>query len=89
MKKILLFSIAIMFCGLTAKAQWNQSLTGQSSLIDGISVVNDNVVWVKDVLNSKISITTDGGLTWVNKALPTAMAGKVGGFSAVNATTAY
>lgn len=78
-----------MLCGLTAKAQWSQTLTGQGSLINAISVVNDNVVWIKDQLNTKISITTDGGATWVNKALPTAMSGKVGGFSAVNATTAY
>lgn len=78
-----------MLIGLTTKAQWNQILTGQGSLINGISVVNDNVVWVKDQLNTSISITTDGGATWVTKPFPVAMKGKVGGFSAVSSTTAY
>jgi|GEM_PF-2192417 len=89
MKKILLLSIAFMLCGLTIKAQWNQSLTGQSSLISGLSVVNNDVVWAKDQLNSKFSISTDGGQSWITKNLPLSMVGKVGSFSAVSATTAF
>lgn len=71
------------------KAQWGQTLIGQSSLINGISVVNDNVVWVKDQKDNSFSITINGGESWVTKNLPIEMSGNVGGFSALSATTAF
>ena len=79
-----------MLFGTSTKAQWNQYLTGQESLFRDISVVNDNVIWIKDQNGVHFSITTNGGKIWVTKEFPVDISTNApGGLSAVNETTAY
>lgn len=90
MKKLLFILIALMLFGTSTKAQWNQYLTGQESLIRDISVVNDNDIWIKDQNGVQFSITTDGGNSWVTKQFPADMTTNMpGGIYAISATTAY
>ena len=91
-KNLFLF-ISFVFSFLfvsTASAQWTQKLTEQTSLINNISVVNDNIIWISDQNGQSVSISTDGGVTWTKNDLPAVMTeGGTGGFCAVSATTAY
>ena len=95
MKKILFLLIALMLFGTSMKAQWNLYLTGQTSFIDEISVVNENVIWVTDMNATSFSITTDGGTSWQTKNFPPEIissrsnAGGNGNISGINATTAF
>jgi len=76
MKKFFTILAACMLMSLSMKAQWIQTLTGQKSvsgqsdLIDAISVVNDNVIWIQDQSGNEFSITLDGGKTWTTKGFP-------------------
>ena len=70
MKKFYPILITCMLLALPLKAQWKQTLTGQSSLMDAISVVNDSVIWIKDQNGDKFSITLNGGRTWTTKSFP-------------------
>lgn len=75
---------------MAVHAQWKQSLTGQASLVRNISVVNDDIVWVKDQTGVSVSITLDGGKNWTTKNFSAELtAAGTGGLCAVNATTAY
>lgn len=84
-----------MLFGTTMKAQWNQYLTGQTSLIDEISVVNENIIWITDQNSTALSISTDGGNSWETKNFPaeiissTVNGSPVGNISAVNGSTAF
>jgi hypothetical protein len=95
MKKLLFVLIALMLFGTSMKAQWNQYLTGQTSFIDEMSVVNDNVIWVTDMNATSFSITTDGGTSWQTKNFPPEIIssrssnGSNGNICGVNATTAF
>jgi len=90
MKKIILCLSFLCSITINVHAQWKQSLSGQSGLIDNISVVNDNVVWVKDQTCDSVSITINGGIDWVTKKLtPEMIAGGTGGLCAVSSTTAF
>jgi len=77
------------------KAQWNQYLTGQTSFIDEISVVNENVIWFTDENATAFSISTDGGTSWQNKDYPYEIIssrtsnGSNGNICGVNATSAF
>lgn len=74
----------------TASAQWTQKLTEQSSLINNISVVDNNIIWITDQDDKAVSISTDAGVSWTKNDLPAVMTeGGTGGISAVSATTAY
>jgi len=76
MNKFFTILTACMLMALSMKAQWIQTLTGQKSvsgqsdLIDAISVVNDNVIWIQDQSGNEFSITLDGGKTWTTKGFP-------------------
>jgi|GEM_PF-931589 len=91
--KSLFFFTGFVFAFLlvpTASAQWTQKLTEQSSLINNISVVGNNIIWMSDQNGEAVSISTDGGVNWTKNDLPTEMVnGESGGFCAVSATTAY
>jgi len=90
MKKIILCLTFLFSLTIYIHAQWKQSLSGQSGLIDNISVVNDNVVWIKDISGDSVSITINGGIDWVTKKLtPEMIAGGTGALCAVSSTTAY
>ncbi len=83
------FGVSFLFAPAVS-AQWTQKLTEQSSLINNISVVDNNTIWISDQNNDAVSISTDGGATWTKNDLPAVMVdGGTGGFSAVSATTAY
>jgi photosystem II stability/assembly factor-like uncharacterized protein len=74
----------------TASAQWTQKLTEQTSLINNISVVDNNIIWISDQDRKAVSISTDGGVSWTKNDLPAVMIeGSTGGICAVSATTAY
>lgn len=47
----------------TASAQWTQKLTEQSSLINNISVVDNNIIWITDQDDKAVSISTDAGVS--------------------------
>jgi hypothetical protein len=77
MKKILCFSIALLFLAIFAKAQtWTQqntNFTGTAIGVDEISVVDANTVWVKGFNGSgtgakirAFSKTTNGGTLWTS-----------------------
>jgi len=70
------------------RAKWSPSKFGQDSWAYDMSVVDDKIVWVKDINADSISITTDGGASWVAKKLPTST-GAAGGICALSATNAY
>ena len=83
------FGVSFLFAPAVS-AQWTQKLTEQSSLINNISVVDNNTIWISDQNDKAVSISTDGGATWTKNDLPAVMVdGGTGGFSAVSATTAY
>ena len=91
MKKIFPILIAVLLLGLPLKAQWTQTLTGQSSLMDAVCVVNDSVIWIKDQMGDKFSITKDRGKSWTTKSFPAAIASNrmCGSLSAVSDKVAY
>lgn len=90
MKKILLVFVSLVLFYTSMQAQWNQYLTKQTTLIDQVSVVNDNVVWITDTAIAHFSITTDGGISWITKSFPASLIGSsVGGLTAVSATTSF
>jgi len=91
MKKIFPILIASLLLALPLKAQWKQTHTGQSSLMDAVCVVNDSVIWIKDQMGDKFSVTTDGGKTWITKSFPTGIASNriCGSLSAVSDNVAY
>jgi photosystem II stability/assembly factor-like uncharacterized protein len=73
------------------KAKWNTTKFGQNSWAFDISVVDDNVVWVKDANSDSISVTTNGGASWITKPLPV-IAGYIrtaGGICALSDVNAY
>ena len=88
MKK-LTFCLFILSC-MAVHGQWKQSFTSQPELVRNISVVNDDIVWVKDQTGGYVSVTTDGGKNWATKPFSAEItAATNGGLCAVNATTAY
>jgi photosystem II stability/assembly factor-like uncharacterized protein len=91
MKKIFPILIAGLLLGIPLKAQWTQTLTGQSSLMDAVCVENDSVIWIKDQMGDKFSITKDRGKTWTTKSFPAAIASNrmCGSLSAVSDKVAY
>ncbi|MEA4937659.1 MAG: T9SS type A sorting domain-containing protein [Paludibacter sp.] len=82
-------------CSFTAiiNAQWQQRNSFQLSYIDNISVVDSNIVWVGDQTDQSLSVSKDGGQTWVrnNYQIGSFAQGAftLGTFSAVNDSTAY
>ncbi|MDP4277681.1 MAG: T9SS type A sorting domain-containing protein [Bacteroidota bacterium] len=90
MKKLCFTLVLFLFCCSFMHAQWRQSLTGQTSLINNLSVVTDNVIWALDQMGQAVSVSTDGGASWIVKSLPSELvAGNVTSLSATSATTAY
>ncbi len=91
MKKGLTILVVIIFLVLPLKAQWKQSLTGQSSLMDAVCTVNDTVIWIKDQLGDKFSITKNAGKTWTTKNFPAGIAANrmCGSLAAVSDKVAY
>ncbi len=104
MKKLLLLSLAIT--GFSAQAQfWTPKATTFTTVsrgVNDISIVDDNVVWVKaydgsggaDQTVKQYARSVDGGNTWtsgnINLGLGTGFASLgIGGISAVSATTAW
>ena len=89
MKKIILF-ILVLLCNGVAFGQWNKSLTGQTSLVDNMSLVKDTTLWIKDQTGESVSLSNNSGKSWITKKLPEVMInGGTGGFCAVSNTTAY
>lgn len=76
---------------LPIKAQWYKTLTGQSALIDRISVVNDSIIWIKDENGDKFSVTLNGGRTWTTKNFPVGIStpGMTSCLSAVSEKVAF
>ncbi|MDD3080148.1 MAG: T9SS type A sorting domain-containing protein [Paludibacter sp.] len=82
---LIFFSVAVF-----VDAQWVQRNALQTSYIDNVSVVNQNVIWLTDQTNLSVSISTDDGQTWVNRPYTELFDGcTLGSFSAVSETTAY
>jgi photosystem II stability/assembly factor-like uncharacterized protein len=73
------------------KAKWNPTRFGQNSWAFDMSVVDDNVVWVKDANSDSISITINGGALWTTKPLPVlpGFSRTAGGICALSASKAY
>ena len=71
-KKLLLVTFIFLNANLLTSQVWQVSNTPQLDIIEDISVVNDNVIWIKDQsnANSGISISNDGVLTWIHKDFP-------------------
>lgn len=90
MKNYYLIGILCLM-SLAANAQWVQRNPLQTSYINNISVVDDNVIWLKDQYYTAVSISTDGGENWVKNFFPTSTFSDcaIGPLSAVSATTAY
>lgn len=86
----LLMMFAMPF--VMSRAQWTQHISGQGSLINKVSVApdNNNVIWVEDQEGTSVSISTDGGETWVVRPFPeNVYTNGLGTLAAVSATTAY
>src|ERR1035437_7970951 len=91
MKTITSILVACLLMALPMKAQWTKTLTGQSALIDQVSVVSDSVIWIKDVNGDKFSITLNGGRTWTTKNFPVGIStpGTTSSLSAVSDQVAF
>ena len=92
MKRILLYLFLISI-NLIYSQNWITSTTAQSNIINEVSVVNDDIVWIMDQLNTNgFSISTDGGMTWTHKNFPALFTDNnfnTGVLSAVDENTAY
>lgn len=91
MRKLYLILTICSLSGIIT-AQWQMSNSYQTSYIDNISVVNSNVVWVADQLDKAVSISKDGGQSWIKNDYQTGSfvgAYTLGTFSAVNDSVAY
>lgn len=84
---------ALCSFSMIINAQWQQRNSFQLSYIDNISVVDSNIVWVGDQTDQSLSVSKDGGQTWVrnNYQMGSFAPGAftLGTFSAVNDSTAY
>lgn len=99
MKKLLLILIMATFATANAQYQWQEQSTGYpvaSSYTGDISIVSQDVVWsmvqqTTATNHQQISLTTDGGTTWISKSvnLNNATGLGIGNISAVSATVAY
>ena len=99
MKKLLLLLIMASFATANAQYEWLEQSTGYptaGTYTGDISIVDQNVVWsmaqrTSTTNHQRISLTTDGGTTWISKGvtLPSTTGLGIGNISAVNATTAY
>ncbi|HEU0137208.1 MAG TPA: T9SS type A sorting domain-containing protein [Flavobacterium sp.] len=101
MKKLLLFSVALI--GFSAQAQfWTEKAIGVTTAnrgVDNISIVDENVVWVKTYDGSgaasqtvkDISRSIDGGETWTPATFGGIGTGTLGmgNLHAISATTAW
>lgn len=93
MKHLLL--LLVFSTNLIYAQDWITTVTQQSDLINEISVVDDNVIWVMDQGDNPngFSISTDGGLNWIKKSFPQYFTDNnfyaLGVLSAVSETTAY
>ncbi len=91
MKKIYL-SLFVVSLVTFVSAQWQMRNSFQTSYIDNLSVVNSNVIWVADQTDQAVSISTDGGQSWIkNDFQAGSFVGEktLGTFSAVNDSVAY
>lgn len=91
MRKLYLILTICSLSGIIT-AQWQMSNSYQTSYIDNISVVNSNVVWVADQLDKAVSISKDGGQSWIKNDYQTGSfvgAYTLGTFSVVNDSVAY
>lgn len=99
MKKLLLILIMATFATANAQYQWQEQSTGYpvaSSYTGDISIVSQDVIWslvqrTSTANHQQISLTIDGGATWISKpvTLPSTTTLGIGNISAVSATTAF
>lgn len=91
--KNLYLIFALCSFSMIINAQWQQRNSFQLSYIDNISVVDSNIIWVGDQTDQSLSVSKDGGQTWVrnNYQMGSFAPGAftLGTFSAVNDSTAY
>ncbi len=92
MKRLLLFFF--LSINLIYSQNWITSNTQQSSVINNVSVVNDDIIWIMDQIGSNgFSISTDGGISWIHKNFPQMFTTEnfysLGILSAVDENTAY
>ncbi|GAA4896838.1 hypothetical protein GCM10023311_21980 [Flaviramulus aquimarinus] len=91
MKQLLL--LFLLSVNLIYSQNWTTSSTSQLSLLNNVSVVNDDIIWIMDQTTSNgFSISTDGGVTWTKKSFPALFADNnfsTGVLSAVDENTAY
>ncbi len=73
------------------KGTWNPHPVGQSSAVFDISAVNDSVVWVRDVYGDSLSISVNGGVSWITRPFPVfeGYPRSAGGICALSKTTAF
>jgi photosystem II stability/assembly factor-like uncharacterized protein len=73
------------------KANWKPSYFGQNSWAVNMSVANDSTIWVEDLNADSISITTNGGGSWISKPLPipNGFPSSAGGIYAFSESRAY
>lgn len=91
MKKIFTILTMGFLLSIPLNAQWKQTITGQGSLMDAVCVVNDSIIWIKDQMGDKFSITKNGGRTWTTKSFPAGIAANrmCASLSAVSDKIAY
>ena len=99
MKKLLLILIMASFTAVNAQYEWLEQATGYpaaSTYTGDLSIVNQDLVWAmaqrtNTTNHQRISLTIDGGVTWISKGvtLPSTTSLGIGNISAVSATTAY
>jgi len=90
MKELFVSFIMLFTITFNLSAQWAEIIPGPESLIDEISVVNDNVIWLKDQKDSTFSITLDGGSNWIKRNFPSQIKNYYpANICALSATTAF
>lgn len=99
MKKLLLILIMASFTAGNAQYQWQEQSTGYpiaNTYTGDLSIVSSDIIWslvqrTSTANHQQISLTTDGGTTWISKGvnLNNTTGLGIGNISAVSATTAY
>jgi photosystem II stability/assembly factor-like uncharacterized protein len=99
MKKLLLILVMASFTNINAQYQWLEQATGYpiaGTYTGDLSLVTSDVIWslasrTAATNHQRISLTTDGGTTWISKGVTLASTTSlgIGNISATSASQAY